>query len=368
MKLSVVQENLMKALSQISHVVSSKPSLNILNNVLLSAEASRLKLTATNLELALVYKIGAKVEQEGSTTVPTRLLTELITSLKNDKIQLSTTNHNLTIKTQNFESSLNGISPEEFPVIPEIKKAADVTIDPQELYKALLKTSVAASLEEARPTLAGVYFNITGNSLTMAATDSYRLTEQTIAIKSSKKISVIVPIKTIQELSRVLTNTEGKVSLLITKNEIIFNTNEAQLTSRLIEGSFPDYKQIIPEKTDTKARLNKEEFLKTIKIANLFAQESAHTIKIDTNSQGKLLVTSSAAQVGENTSTIETKISGPDISINLNAHYLIDALSALDEDQISLEFSGKINPCVIKPITNSKPDQNYVHIIMPLRS
>lgn len=367
MKISVVQENLNKALSIATRVIPSRPSLAVLSNVLLKTEASRLVLAATNLELAIVAKVGAKIETEGNVTVPGRLLAELVGSLNNDKLQLISADNNLRIKSTGVDSLLNGISADEFPVIPTIKAKAKLKIPAGQLAQALSEVVVASASDEARPVLNGVLFKLEGDSLILAATDSYRLAEAKVIVKADKAISVIVPVRAAQELIRLLANESGDATIELADNEIVFTVGETSLISRLIEGKYPDYAQIYPTDFKTQIVIDRQDLIKTVRVAALFARENANTIKLSVE-KGNFLITSNASEVGENTSQITAKVRGDDMSIQLNARYLLDALNALPNSSVALELTGEINPCLIKPSAESKAKVTSWHIIMPLRS
>lgn len=368
MKLSVVQENLHKALSNVSRVVGSRTSLPVLANVLLSTESSRLVVSATNLEIAISCSIGCKVEKEGSTSVPARLLSELIAGLPSDKLQLVTTGDNLSIKTTNFESQLNGITASEFPTTPKVTPEAVITIAAELLVDKLSKVVVAASADESRPVLAGVYFSVESDTLTLAATDSYRLAETKLTgIKADKDVSVIVPAKTINELNRIIGDSSDEVTISIGKTEIQFEISDISMVSRLIEGKFPNYAQIIPSKSTTSMVMEKSELMSVVKVTSLFARESAHTIKLDFTPAG-LKLSARASEVGENSSLVESKLTGTEADISINARYLLDVLGVISTPQVEIAVNDKLDPCLIKPVAKKADGESYIHIIMPLRS
>ncbi len=365
MKLSVVQENLNKALGSVGRIVGARNSLPVLANVLLKTEASRLIVSATNLEVAISCSIGCKVEKEGATSVPARLLAELVSGLPSDKLQLIATGDNLKIKTTNFESSLNGIAATEFPTTPKVKAEVELNIPADVLVKRLAEVVVAAAVDESRPVLAGVLFSVEGGKLTLAATDSYRLAETSIGVKADKDISVIVPAKTINELNRIANDTSDEVHIAIGQNEILFEIGDVSMVSRLIDGKFPNYSQILPTKAATSITLNKSELASTVKVASLFARESAHTIKLDFTKAG-LQFSARASEVGENNSLIEGELKGAEAEISVNARYLLDALAVIPTPQVEVAMNDKLDPCAIRP--SGSKDDSYIHIIMPLRS
>lgn len=368
MKLSVVQENLNKALTHTSRIVGTRTNLPVLGNILLSTEDSRLKVSATNLEMAITYTIGAKVESTGSLSVPAKLMAEIIANLPNDKLQLVSTDSNLLIKAAHFDAQLNGMAADEFPTIPEVKAIESIAINKAELADGLSQVVFAASPDESRPVLAGVIFIVNDNTLTLVATDSYRLAECKIDLKSSKSTMMIVPARTINELIRLLSEgVDGEVEIKFSKTEAVFEIGDISIVSRLIDGKFPDYKQIIPQSTKTEVTVERAELLKIVKVASIFARENANTIKLEFR-DGSINIASSASSVGQNNSDIEVKMTGEPGEISLNARYLIDVLGILKSEQISVGINDKLEPCVIYPIEKNKKDLSAVHIIMPLRS
>jgi DNA polymerase-3 subunit beta len=367
MKFSVTQENLAKAVTTTGRIVSSRSSLPVLSNILLSTDTNRLRLAATNLEIGITCWIGCKVEQEGAVTVPARLLSEFVSSLPPGNLDVSASEANTTITTPHYNSNINGISAEEFPLIPEVKTDPIITLAASELRQAIAEVVVAASLDESRPVLAGVYLYTEEDNLVLVATDSYRLAERAIKLpQKGTDFAVIVPARTMQELVRVLADHEGDVNLFIADNQIMFQLENVELVSRLIEGQFPNYRQIIPAEEKTVATLATAELSRITKMANLFARENASSIRVEVQAEGEIRVMSSASQVGENTSSANCVVAGDDGEISLNARYLSDALAVITTKEVSLAMSGKLNACVLRPEGDEADD--YLHIIMPLRT
>ncbi len=368
MKITILKENLSKGLNVIGRIVSTRGSLEVLSNILIKAEKGRVCLSATNLEVGINYMVGAKVDSSGSITVPARLFTELITSLPGEKVTLELDGDTLHTKSDSYESNIKGISADEFPLIPEIKTNKVCEIKSNILREAINLVGFAAATDDTRPVLAGIYIKIKGSKMILATTDSYRLAEKAVNLSSSKskEAEIIVPGKTLLELSRILgeIKDDSPVSVYLSDNQILFEANGLDFISRLIEGQFPNYKQIIPESSDTKARVNKEELLSAVKIASLFARENANSIKISMKPKGILEVDSQGSQVGDNKAKIKAEVKGKDGEASFNGKYIIDVLNAIHEQEISLEISGKLNPGVIK----TAKDKNYIYIIMPLHN
>jgi len=369
MKLSLTQENLSRALASVGRAVSGRSSLPVLSNVLLTTDGNRLRLSATNLEIGINYWIGSRVEAEGSLTVPARLFAEFVSSLPHGNIDLEANETNLTVRTPHYESKINGIAAEEFPTIPQVV-SDPVLVLPGAIFKdALAQVVVAASADEARPVLAGVHLYTEDDALYAVATDSYRLAEKRVELadKPASELSVIVPVRTIQELVRLLGEVEGNAEIYLDENQVMFRIGEIELISRLIEGKFISYRQLLPKKADTSFEIDTAEFSRITKVASLFARESAGSIKLEIKAEGEVSILTSDSEVGGNKSSAECDVSGDDGEISLNARYLQDALAVMKSPRVTFAISGKVNPCVLSPAGDDVED-DYVHIVMPLRT
>ena len=368
MKLTVTQENLNKALQNVARIASAKTPLPILNNIILKTSKNRLLLAATNLEIAVTHYIGAKVEKEGSLTIPARLFSEFISNLPKGNIALETKDQHLTINLNHYTSTINGLNADEFPELPNIdeSKSTQITIPTAVFKRAISQTILASSHDTTRPMLTGAYFHTKDNELFLAATDGYRLAERKlIKQRQTTPISAIIPVSSLQELVRILPDDLDEIIILIDENQARFRLQDIELTSKLIEANFVDYRQLIPSKSDIKIIVNKDEFSRITKVASLFARESAGgiTIKSDPATQ-TVSIHSIASQLGENTSTADAKIDNEG-SVTLNSRYLIEALGCIDSGEVEFSFSGKLAPCVLKATSNAS---EYQHIIMPLKS
>ncbi len=365
MKASILRENLAKALSVCGRVVTTRGSLEILSNVMISTESGRMKISATNLEVGVNYWVGAKVENEGAITVPARLITDVVSSLNSEKVSLELEEMTLHVNSDTDKLSIKGISIDEFPLIPSIETTA-FKISAKVLREALSQVTFAAALDEARPVLSGVYFLVDGDSLTLAATDSYRLAERVIKLekKVADKVEVIIPARALIELARTLADITGDIKVCVNDNQVLFAADEVEFTSRLIDGNFPNYKQIIPEGNDTKAVVGVSALAGVLKVASLFARENANSVNIFVRSKGKIEVSATSSQVGDSSSTIDAQVEGKDGDISFNGKYILDVLSNIKEENVEFEISGKLNPGVIR--LEGKKD--YTYIIMPLRS
>lgn len=369
MRLSLTQENLSRALASVGRVVSSRSSLPVLSNVLLATDGNRLRLSATNLEIGINYWIGSKVEDQGSLTVPARLFAEFVSSLPHDNIELSAVDNVLTVKTPHYESKINGIGADEFPVIPTVTTDPVLSLDAGVFKEALTQVVVAASADEARPVLAGVYLYTEENNLFVVATDSYRLAEKRLELEGEapKELSAIVPARTMQELIRLLGDATGQVEVYMDENQVMFRVADIELVSRLIEGQFPKYRQIIPGTPETSFEIETAEFARITKVASLFARESAGSVRVVIEAGGQVSVVSSDSEVGGNTSSAECEVLGEDGEVSLNARYLTDALGVMHAPVVNFGITGKLDPCVLTPGGEDAAD-DYMHIVMPLRT
>lgn len=364
MKLQVTQENLNKALASVSRVASTRGTLPILANVLLKTVNNRLSIVATNLDIAITYYVGTKVAEEGAITVPARLMQDFINSLPHGVIDLSLEDYKLHIEAGQYKSTINGIAADEYPEMPVISAGNSWTVAASDFKKTLQQVVGAASSDEARPVLTGIYIWTTPEGdLCVAATDSHRLAEKTIKT-NTKDVSLLVPVTAMQDLLRLLSDYDGDMSVTHDEQQVLFETGDAQLVARLIDGKYPDYKKLIPSEFSTTITLPRTDLLNVTKVSSLFARESAGsvTIHIDEDAQ-KLSIQSVASQLGENVSSADGKVSGSG-SITLNSKYLLDALQVFAGDQITLGFNGKLEPVLLSDSAN----KDYIHIIMPLKS
>jgi len=363
MKVTVTQENLNRALAAVSRVASSKTSLPILSNILIRTENNRLLVAATNLEIASVYSIGAKVEKEGSITVPARLVSEFVNNLPKDNVILKVDGSKLAVGSGNYKSTINGVLSDEFPTLPSITPIHTIVLPSALLKQAISQTIVTASHDDTRPVLTGVLCHSHAGKLYFAATDGYRLAERELA-KTDDTIKALIPASTLQEVARVIPDDIEEVTLLFDEAQVRFLAGDVEITSRLIDGNFPDYQQLIPKSTEITATVQTNELVRITKIASLFARESGGSVTLHTNTTDKSIsIHSVASQLGENTSEAGAEVNGEG-SVTLNSRYLLEALSCVESPTITFGFSGKLAPCVIRPVG----DATYQHIVMPLKS
>jgi len=366
MELIVTQEKLTRALSAVSRVASTKTQLPILSNILLRTDGNRLLVAATNLEIAITEYIGAKIIKPGAITIPARLMSEFISSLPKEAVELKVINDNLHIKSGTYKSIINGFIADDFPELPTINESSSIqySIKIEDFKQAVSQTVITASNDSTRPVLTGVYWHSYQGYLYLASTDGYRLSERRL-VETKSEVSAIIPTQTLQEVLRNITEDSEEIDILFDETQVRFRINETEIISRLIDGNFPDYRQLVPASSDTTVILNKSDFVRITKIAGLFARESGGSITLTADQSKKSLsIHSIASQFGENTSEADADVSN-DGQITLNSRYLSESLSVIDSEKIKFSFSGKIAPCIIK---STKEDANYYHIIMPLKS
>ena len=364
-----MQENLARGLSVVSRAVSNR-SLPVLTNVLLKTEDAGLKLTATNLEIGITYWVPGKIETDGATSVPARLLTDLVNSLPGgEPIDLELgEGETLHIRSGRFESNIKGISADDFPTVQTAGERPVTRIPQNVLRHALDETAFAAASDEARPILTGVLARFEGDQLTLAAADNYRIAVKTITILDPvEETSVVIPARALHELSRVLSDTDDPVSVVLAhaRNQILFHLEGVDLVSRLIDGQYPNYQSVLPASHSTRAVLDREELLRAVRPAALIAHESANIVKLGVGLDGDSGITVSAnAEVGDHVGRIEAAVDGDGTTIAFNARFLADVLQNVDAEQFALELNGPLSPGVFKPLG----DDRYVHVVMPLRT
>lgn len=369
MKLSVMQENLARGLQVVSRAVSARATLPILANVLVRTEDAGLKLTATNLEIGMTYWVPGKIDSDGAVTVPARLLTDLVNSLPaGERVDIELDGANaLRLQAGRQRAHLRGIDPEEFPVIPSAGERPTTRISQRLLRQALSEVTFAAASDETRPILTGVLTRFTGNELTLAAADNYRIAVRSLAtLDPVEDTSVVVPARSYVELARILTDSDDPVEVMLapSRSQIVFHLEGIDLVSRLIDGQFPNYQQVVPSSHSSRAVVDREEMLKAVRLSAFIASSSANVLKLRLDPDESGLTIAAAADVGESESQVETALEGEPVAIAFNARYLQDALANIRAEQLALEFSGPLSPGVLRPLG----DDAYVHVIMPVRT
>ncbi len=373
MKLSCLQENLSRGLGVVGRAVATRTTLPITNNVLLVTDQSRLKLVATNLEMAISYWIGAKIEEEGAITVPARLLTEFVNSLPNDKIDISLSSQTKTLelKCARFEARISGVDAKDFPPIPTVEGGVTTKLEVEPFCQGISQVAFAAALEESRPVLTGVDAQFDNDLLTLAAADGFRLAvyKLPLATPVSQKTEVIIPARTLAELNRLMTDGEETVDITINtdKSQALFRLKDTELVSQLIQGTFPQYDQLIPQSHNTRAVIDVAEFLRATKTASIFARDGSGIVRLLISSggestPGKLTVSARSEEIGDDVGEVDAVVEGEEAKIAFNGRYLVDVLSVLPETQVALEVTNPSSPGVLRPVGAD----NYIHVVMPM--
>ena len=374
MKLLILQENLKKGLSVVERVSSKSLSLPVLNNILISAEKNFLNLTATDLEVGINWWSLTKIEEDGKITLPTRLLSSFIGLLPNKKIDIKTENNSLIIGYENYKTQIKGLPAEEFPIVPQIDEGEFISLDAASFCQSLSQVVDIAIPSATRPEISGVYLSFQKNLVKIVATDSFRLGEKKVFFKSDsdlkKEYSLILPQKAAKEVVNIFGEKKGDLKIYFSSNQIMFETlmsetshPEIQLVSRLIEGDYPNYQEIIPPKHTTQLILDKNELLNQIKTASLFGGKT-NEVKIKANPKKKEVeVLAQSPEIGNHQSFISGKIKGDAVEVSFNHRFLMDGLLNIKSSEIVFELNSDSGPGVLKPVG----DESYLYVIMPIK-
>ena len=363
MKLQVLQEELSKALSLANRFASAKAQLPVLGNILLSSKKSKLLISSTNLEISINIAIGAKVETEGDITIPAKIITDIVTNLNPEQINLVSKEENLNITNSEFESTISGMNALDFPSIPKKMEKVDLSIPKNELAKALSLVLFAVSSDETRPILTGVLFICKKGELTLVATDGYRLSQVVLKNNSiTKSFKIILPKAVLGELTRLPSDGDIEFYFDEPNNQAVFKSENIILSSRVLEGEFPDYQKIIPKDFMLKILAEKDDLIQAVKLASVFARDSANIVKLSIKN-GKLEFSTESQLSGRQKTKIEAKIDGEDLDIAFNYRFLEEILQAIEEEDVSIEFSGSSSPAVFKDLKNT----DFLHLIMPVK-
>jgi DNA polymerase III subunit beta len=372
MKLSCTKENLSQALAIVGGVTSKNVNLPILNNVLIRATDQKVELVATNLEQAIVVALRAKIDEAGSFTVPARTLQDYVNLLNTDKIDLELQENELLVKAGKSSTKIKGSSAEEYPIIPTMEDGEGYTLRAVDLQKGLAQVLPAVAKNDIRPELAGVFcgFCLDGSKeLTMAATDSYRLAECKISVaQGGGERKLVLPSRTAQEIVHSLSiageEKEENVRILVNENQIMVSYGPTQITSRLVEGQYPDYTVIIPKEFKTTIELPVDRFSKEMKAAGLFTTTGVNAVTLTVRPvDGVVGITSTSTQTGEYTSEIEADVEGEENNVLLNNRYVLDGLNNISTLSVSLKLINGDSACILSPVGEGK----YLYIVMPIR-
>jgi DNA polymerase-3 subunit beta len=373
MKVTCLQENLAKGLGIVTRAVSPRNVLPVLGNVLLATEEGRLKLAATNLEIGITYWVGTKVEDEGSITVPARTLLDFVNTLPNEKIHmtLDSRRQSLNLKCESFTSDIKGVDAQEFPVLPSAAVGEGLSLNVVDLREMITQTTIAAATDDTRPVLTGVLVRLDGDQLTLAAADGFRLSMRNSKLSAPvhESVSVIIPARALSELARLVGDQDDMVWMVLPtgRGQAVFRLKDAELSSSLIDGTFPDFQPIIPRSYNTRAVVSTAQFLKACKAADIFARQASHSARITVTPgaeslPGKLQVNATAAETGAGETVIDATVEGPAIEIAFNVKYLVDVLTVVNTPNVALETTGPASPGVVRPVGRD----DFIHVIMPM--
>ena len=373
MKLSCLQENLDRGLNLVGRAAATRTTLPITNNVLLATDQGRLKLVATNLEMAISCWIGAKIEEEGAITVPARLINEFVSSLPSDKIDISLTHKTKTLelKCARFEARISGVDAADFPPIPKVDEGVTTQVEAEALRHGISQVVFAAASDESRPVLTGVNAEFEGDLLTLAAADGFRLAVYKLPLSTpvKQKTTAIIPARTLAELNRMATDQEEPVSIKLNtdNSQILFCMKDIELVSQLVQGSFPKYDQLIPQSYNTKAVVDVAQFIRATKTASIFARDGSGIVRLVITpgakaNQDKLIISARSEEIGDDVGEIDAIVQGEEAKIAFNGRDITQVLDVLREPQVALEVTSPSSPGVFRP----EGVDNYIHVVMPM--
>ena len=381
MRVSCLQDNLSRGLNIVGRAVSPRSTLPVLGNILLATDEGRLKLAATNLEIGISCWIGAKIEDEGAVTIPARLLSEFVTQLPPERIDmdLSVRTLMLNLKCARYDTNIKGIDASEFPIIPTSDDQDVIRIDADTLRAMITQVVFAAATDESRPTLTGVHARFQDQRLTLAATDGFRLAVRSTALATAvpERMEVIVPARALSELARIiglLPKAEGEtqtveITIAAARNQILFHLPEVDMVSQLIDANFPNYEAIIPKSYSTRTVVDTQGTLRALRVANLFARDSSNIVRFQITpghdgALGNLTMIATSAEAGDNQAKLDALVEGPEGEIAFNGRYMLDVLGVITTPQIALETTRAGAPGVVRPV-GSGPDE-FTCVVMPM--
>jgi DNA polymerase-3 subunit beta len=373
MKVSVLQENLAYGLNIVSRAVSPRSTLPVLGNVLVATDEGRLRLSATNLELGITCWIGAKVDEEGSTTVPARTFTDLVSTLPNDKVEmeLNVRTLSLNVRCSTSNTDIKCIDAQEFPPMPSPDMGDSTEINVTDFKEMIHQVVFAASSDEARPVLTGVMVTVQGNEIKLEAADGFRLSMRKAELTSpaSRPLKAIIPARALSELARIAGDSDEEVRMAMPagRGQVIFRMKDVELVSQLIEGNYPDLEQVVPRSHQTRTVLSTSAFLKACRQAEIFAREGSHIARIDIKpgselEPGTVEISGQSEETGSNLSIIDATIEGTALLIAFNVRYLREVMDVLKTPNVIMETTGDTSPGVFRPAG----EDNFLHVIMPM--
>ena len=362
MKVTVNQKNLKKALGLVEKIVSRNPSLPILNNVLIKTDNGRLRLSSTNLEVGINCMVGAKIDEVGEIAIPARVSSDFINNVSDEKVTLHTKNNVLFINSDKYKTQILGFDPKDFPIIPKLKEKPVTVIPSGILRYTLYSVADSIAVSETRPELAGVYVNLDPKKATFAATDSFRLSEVSFDVKNGSQHSIIIPRNTVMELIRITSDIDGDIEVKIGDNQISFYNNDFELVSRLIDGSYPDYRKVIPTKFLSRVLVQRDSLERDIRLAGLFSSNISDVKLVC--SEDSIILRSKNSDKGEIETIVPAVLKNDPFEIAVNYHYLLDGLKIIDSEKVVIEFTATGSPLIMKPHDDKK---ELTYLIMPLR-
>lgn len=372
MKIEVLKDNLKKGLEIVEKIAKKNLTLPALSNVLLSCEGNFLRLDTTNLETSISWWVLAKIEEEGKIAIPATFFSSLVNLLKEERIELRSQDKNLILETKSQTTQIQGMDSEEFPIIPKIEKEEIVKISNQKLLEALGQIIEIPSISQIRPEISGIYFSFKKDLLKVVGTDSFRLAEKTVALKGEikKEVSFILPQDAVRELINILSQKEGHTIIYFSPNQILFENIEketshpqVQVLSRLIEGEYPKYQEIIPKKYKTQIIAKREDLQNQLKQAGLFGGKISEVKLTVQPKDNQLKIYSESPEVGKNESYLPIKIKGEPIEVSFNYRFLISGLQNIKSSEVIFELNGEDGPGVLKPVG----DESYIYVSMPIK-
>lgn len=372
MKVEVTQQNLAHGLGVVSRAVSPRSTLPVLANILLASDEGRLRLSATNLEMGITCWIPAKIEEEGSTTVPARTISDLVSTLPNEniKLDLDIKHQSLTVKCGTAETVIKGIDAQEFPPLPVVDISDGIKLNVNDFKEMIQQVSFSASTDEARPVLQGVLMKVEQSEVVLAATDGFRISVKKAALKeaAAAPLQAIIPARALTELARIAENGDENIHMITPegRGQVIFHLKNVELVSQLIEGNFPDYNAIIPHAFKTHSVVVKEAFLKSCKQAEVIARDSNYVIRLDITPHGtepgEIKISALSEETGSSDIQVDANIDGPELAIAFNVRFLREVLDVIKSSKVSLDTNANNTPALIKPLG----DEGYTHVIMPM--
>ena len=377
MKVQVLQENLQRGLSIVGRAVATRSTLPITANVLVSTDRGRLKLAATDLDISICAWIGAKIDEEGATTVPSRLISDFVAQLPAATVSLEVPQNGrqMRLECARNDSTINAMDAEDFPRIPEIRDGVTIQFDPKALRRAIERVEFAAATDDSRPVLTGVHLKTDGTRLTMAAADGFRLAVADITLPESpsESIEVIVPARALRELSRLVGESNEPVEMRVNpqRTQVLFAMTDVEMVAQLIQGTFPNYNQLIPAEYGTKVLVNVDEFKREARIAAIFARDGCGIMRLEmapgeAGMPGQLTISARADEIGDNEGKIDAKVEGEGSKIAFNSRYLQDVLNVLT-GTVALEMTSPSSQGVFRPVDeNGVSEPGYVHVVMPM--